>query len=57
MMTVLYLEGLSTCTLLRELLEVATITDFYSKMSELGDKLRLSQLLPSSDYIKVSVWV
>ena len=42
-----------SCLLCRELLATQNITDFYTKMIELGEKLHLSQLLPYSDFIKV----
>ena len=39
----------------RELLQTSTAADFYSTMAQFGERLRKAQLLPSSEFIQVSL--
>ena len=45
----------NSVTIYRDLLETREVPDFYSKMAELGEKLKNTQLLSSTNFIQVNV--
>ena len=44
----------NSVTIYRDLLETRQVPDYYSKMAELGEKLKNAQLLSSVNFIQVN---